>query len=89
MLIIAGCVAHLMLNTILRKPLTSPLGLLAPLVLGLALESYEIWVQYRNIGLLAPGNDPVLVILLRHGFDIGKMLAAPLILVVVGALSAR
>lgn len=89
MFIVAGFVAHFALNAVLRKPLTSALGLLAPLALGLALESYEIWVQYRNVGLFAPGNDPVLTILLRHGFDIVKMLAVPLLLVVAGTLSAR
>lgn len=87
--IVVGCAAHLALNVALRKPLTSAVGLLAPLVLGLALESYEIWVQYRDVGLFAPGNDSLLTILTRHGFDIVKMLAAPLLLVTLGALSAR
>ncbi len=88
-LVVAGCVAHLLLNVLLRKPLSSAWGLLAPLILGLALESYEIWVQYRNVGLLASGNDPLLAIFIRHGLDILKMLAAPSFLVVLGFLSAR
>jgi len=89
MFIVAGCVVHLALNAVLRKPLTSATGLLAPLALGLALESYEIWVQYRNVGLFAPGNDPLFAILWRHGFDIVKILAAPLLLVAAGTLSTR
>lgn len=88
-LIIAGCIAHLALNALLRKPLTSAWGLLAPLALGCALESYEIWVQYRNTGWSAPGNDPVIFILARHGLDIATMLAAPLLLVVIANISAH
>lgn len=89
MLIIAGCVSHLALNLVLRKPLTSAWGLLAPLALGLALETYEIWIHYRHVGMFAPGNDPLLAILWRHGIDIVKILAAPLLLVTAGTLYTR
>ncbi len=61
-------------------------GLLAPLVLGVAIESFEIWRSYGDIGLLAPGNDPLLSIAGRHGMDVLSMLALPLILVGVGRL---
>jgi hypothetical protein len=88
-LAVTGIAAHLLLNAVLRKPPTSVWRLLAPFVLGLAIESYEIWVQYRDIGLLAPGNDPVKTILFRHGLDILKMLSAPLLLVAFGILSSR
>jgi hypothetical protein len=88
-LVVTGCVSHLLLNVLLRKPPSSAWGLLAPGVLGLALESYEIWVQYKSVGLFAPGNDPLLVILWRHGLDILKMLVGPALLVVAGILSGR
>lgn len=87
--IVAGLVTHIALNALLRKPITSAFGLLAPLALGLTLESVEIWIQYKNTGLFAPGNDPIQIILLRHGLDIAKMIAAPLILVAIGIFSAR
>jgi hypothetical protein len=85
-LVLVGCIAHLALNALLRKSPTSAWGLLAPLVLTVALESYEIWIHYRNVGLFAPGNDPLVTILARHGLDVVKTLAAPLLLVVIGAL---
>ena len=88
-LVFVGCLAHLALNTVLRKPLTSGWGLFGPLVLGIALESFEIWIQYRDIGLFAPGNDPVIVILGRHALDVLAMLALPLVLVALGAVSTR
>jgi hypothetical protein len=84
-----GCLAHVALNALLRKPITSGWGLLGPLGFGVALESYEIWIQYRTIGLIVPGNDPLLTILGRHGFDVLLMLAGPLLVVVVGAISAK
>ncbi len=84
-----GLVAHLMLNLLLRKSATSAWGLLAPLLIGIAVESWEIWIQYREVGLTAAGNDPVLVILARHALDVVAMLAAPTLLVVAGALSSR
>ncbi len=85
----AGIVAHFVVNALLRKPMTSGWGLLGPLVVGIAIESWEIWVHYRNIGLFAPGNDPLLVILGRHGLDVLVMLAVPLGIVIIGALAAR
>ena len=88
-LVAAGCIAHLAMNTMLRKSPTSAWGLLAPLALGMTLETYEIWVQYKNTGLLAPGNDPLLTIHWRHGLDVIKMLILPLLLVAIGAFSAR
>ena len=88
-LVVVGCAAHLALNALLRKSPTSAWGLLAPFVMGVALESYEIWLHYGNQGLAAPGNDPLLVILGRHGLDVVKMLAAPLLLVALGAVSSR
>lgn len=88
-LIAVGLFAHLALNGLMRKSATSPWGLLAPLLFGMALEGYEIWIQYRGVGLVAPGNDPLLIILARHGLDIAKMLAGPLVLVAVGFVAAR
>ena len=88
-LALAGCLAHLLLNAILRKPMTSAWGLLGPLAIGIILESYEIWVQYRQLGLFAPGNDPLVAILGRHGLDVLLLLSVPLLIVVVGALSAK
>ena len=88
-LVVTGCVTHLALNALLRKSPTSAWGLLAPFLLGVALESYEIWLQYRHVGLLAPSNDPLLAILLRHGLDVVTILAAPLLLVALGTLSTR
>lgn len=88
-LIIVGLVSHLLLCLLLRKPLNSAWGLLAPTLLGILIESYEIWIHYRDIGLFAPSNDPLEVILLRHSLDIIKMLALPLILVVVSKISAH
>jgi hypothetical protein len=69
--------------------MTFALGLLAPLVLGIAIETYEIWVRYRDFGLLAPGNDPVWQIVARHGLDIVSMLVLPIVLVLVGTASSR
>lgn len=88
-LVVTGCAAHLLLNVLLRKPSTSAWGLLGPCVLGIAIESYEIWVQYRDIGLYAPGNDPLIEIISRHALDVLKMLAAPLVLVVFGWVTSR
>ena len=88
-LVVAGCAAHLALNALLHKPLTSAWGLLAPLALGVALEGYEIWDAYRDSGLFAPGNDPLLTILERHGLDVLKVVAAPVIVVVLGFFSDR
>lgn len=84
-----GIASHLLLNAFLRKPLTSPCGLLAPLVLGLLIESYEVWLQYRDVGLLAEGHDPLWMIVARHGQDVATLLAIPLLLVVAGMLSSR
>jgi len=80
-LLAIGSAAHLALNALLRKPPGSPWGLWAPLILGLAIESWEIRATYHAIGLTAPGNDPLVIILMRHGFDVGLMLAGPLLLV--------
>ena len=85
----AGLVTHLVLNLVLRKSPTSPWGLLAPLTIGVLVEAYEIWIQYRSIGLFAPGNDPILVILARHGLDVLLMLALPILLVTVDRLITR
>ena len=73
----------------LRRPITSPWGLLAPVCLGVALESYEIWIQYRNVRLFSPSNDTLFTILGRHGLDIVFMIAGPILLVVVGAIFAK
>ena len=88
-LVVTGCAAFLLLNLVLRKPLNSAWGLLAPLLLGFVIESYEIWVQYRDVGLLAPGNDPLVAILARHGLDVLKMLVLPGLLVAFGLLTNR
>lgn len=84
-----GLIAFLVLNALLRKPLTSGWGLLAPLAIGVALETYEIWVQYREIGLFAPGNDPLVMILGRHGLDVMSMLAVPVLVVVISSLVSK
>ena len=88
-LFVAGCVAHLALNALLHKSPASPWGLLAPLAFGLTLEAWEIWVKYSDIGLSAPGNDPLTAILLRHGLDVGIVLAGPLLLVGIFWFRAR
>ena len=88
-IIAAGCIAHVALNAILRKPATSPWGLIGPVGLGVVLEAYEIWVQYRPVGLFAPGNDPLLIILGRHGLDVLLMLAGPIVIVALGAMLAK
>ena len=88
-LVAAGCLAHVILIALLRKPIHSGWGLLAPLCLGIALESYEIWVQYRQVGLFAPGNDALITILGRHGLDVLYMLAGPVLVVIIGSISAK
>ena len=85
----AGCIAHLLLNAVLRKPATSAWGLLAPLALGVSLESIEIWVQYRDVGLLAQGSAGVLGIILRHSLDLLKIMLIPLSLVAIGMFAPR
>ena len=82
----AGLVAHLVLNALLRRSPLSAWGLLAPLALGIVIEARDIWVHYRHVGLFAPGNDHVMVILARHGADVLKMVAIPLVAVVLGRL---
>lgn len=88
-LIAVGLASHLALNALLRRPVTSAWGLLAPLALGVSVESCEIWAQYRQVGLFAAGNDPVWQIIARHGGDVAKMLALPFLLVLAGLSSAR
>lgn len=88
-LILVGCVAHVASNVVMRKPITSAWGLIAPLTLGLALESYEIWEQYRQVGLFAPTNDSLLLILVRHAQDIALLLTAPVLIVLGGAVLVR
>jgi len=88
-LVLVGVLSHAALCLLLRAPLASPWGLLAPLGIGLLIEAYEIWEHYKVLGLTAAGNDPVAVILLRHSLDVLKMLALPAALVVGGLLSQR
>ena len=88
-LVIVGLISHLLLCLLLRKPLNSAWGLLAPIIVGILIEGYEIWVQYRDVGLFAPINDPLAVILLRHGLDILKILVLPILLVVTGKFGAQ
>ena len=88
-LAVAGLMAHLALNAALRRPLSSAWGMLAPLTLGVVVEVYEIWVQYRGVGLLAHGNDPIWLIVARHGLDVATMLALPVLLVVAGHVASR
>jgi len=83
-MLVTGLLAHIVLCLLLRKPIVSAWGLLAPALLGVMIEAYEIWVQYRQIGLFALGNDPVATILLRHAFDIAKLLLLPGLLVIAG-----
>lgn len=83
-MVIAGLIIHLLLCLVLRKPITSAWGLLAPLFLGMWLESYEIWVHYKNTGLFASGNDPLSVIIFRHSTDVLNVMSLPLVLVVLG-----
>ncbi len=63
------------------KAWSSPWGLLAPLTVGLVIESIEIWTAYKHVGLFAPGNDQFLVIVLRHAFDVLAMFVVPALLV--------
>jgi len=88
-LVALGCLAHVLINTLLRKPLASGWGLLGPLVLGIVIESLEIWIQYRDIGLFAPGNDALLTILGRHSLDVAVMLGGPLLIVLLGAVMSK
>ena len=88
-LAVSGLIGHLLLCLMLRLPMHSPWGLLAPAILGMLIEGYEIWVQYRDVGLFAPGNDPLGVILLRHALDLLKMLGLPLLLVVIGRTTSH
>ncbi len=80
----AGLAAHLLANFVLDRPATSALGLLLAVALGLLVEGYEIYLAYRDVGLLAPGNDPVWRILLRHGADVLALVAMPVLLVGYG-----
>ena len=88
-LVAVGLASHVALNLVLRKPVTSTWGLLAPLTLGIAIEAYEIWLHYRHIGLLAEGNDPLWMILGRHSLDVVLMLALPGLIVAAGRFSSR
>ena len=88
-LITVGLLAHILLNALLRKSPLAAWGLLAPLCLGICLESYEIWMQYRKFGLFAPGNDPLAMIMIRHFVDVLWLLAAPTLLVVLAILLRR
>jgi len=88
-LVIVGLISHLLLCLLLRKPLNSAWGLFAPITVGILIEGYEIWVQYRDVGLFAPSNDPLAIILLRHGFDILKMLVLPVLLVATGKIGTH
>jgi len=83
-LALGGLVAHLALNMLLRKSSTSVTGLIAPLLLALCLESYEVWVHYRDVELFAAGNVPILAIIVRHSLDIAAMLMLPLLWVAAG-----
>lgn len=85
----SGCLLHLALVLLLRKPLTSPLGLLGPLVAGIALEGYEIFDHYRTDGLFAAGADPLYIIIARHSTDLLAMLAVPVLIVGWGLFSER
>lgn len=88
-LIAIGLASHLLLNVLLRKPLTAPHGLLLALVIGMSIEGYEIWQAYRNAGLFPPGNDPLLTILGRHLRDVLILLSGPLALSAIGIASTR
>ena len=88
-LAVAGILLHVCAALVLRKPVTSAWGLLGPLLAGLLLETWEIWVQYQEVGLFAPGNDPLPVILARHALDVLSMLALPVALVAFNAIAAR
>ena len=88
-LAVAGLLAHVLLNALLRKPITSAWGLAAPICLGIGLEAYEIWKHYRRIGLCAEGNDPVWMILARHGVDVLLVVMVPILLVSAGMIMRR
>ena len=88
-LIFIGLILHTVFCAMLRKPMTSPWGLIAPLIFGIGLESYEIWMHYKDVGLTAPQNDPVLLILIRHSLDVMKIIAVPLLLIVYGSIFHR
>jgi hypothetical protein len=88
-LVVSGLLAHIILNALLRKSMTSAWGIVAPLILGIGLETYEIWVQYRRSGLFAEGNDPLWIILARHGFDVLLVVLVPILLVGLGIIMRR
>jgi hypothetical protein len=86
---VVGLIAFFAFNVLLRRPWTSALGLLAPLILGIVLEAYEIRVQYRGTGLGAAGNDPLWIILGRHGLDVALMASLPVVAVATRFFSSR
>jgi hypothetical protein len=81
----AGLVAHILLNSLLRKSPLAAYGLIAPLCLGIGLESFEVWQQYRRVGLFAPGNDSLPLIIMRHFVDVLWLMVAPGLLVLGGS----
>lgn len=85
----AGLAAHLALNAVLRKPWNSAWGLLAPFACGLALESYEIWIHYRDRGGQAAFIGDLAGIVARHLMDLLLMCFLPVLAVLIGVLSAR
>ena len=85
-LIVAGLLSYFLLNALLRKPLTSAWGLLAPVCCGIALESYEIWVHYKDLDRVteSPGS-----IAIRHLGDVLAVCAVPALITLTGAMKSR
>jgi hypothetical protein len=46
-------------------------------------------VQYRDAGLGAPDNDPLWMILGRHGMDVALMASLPVVVVATRFFSSR
>ena len=79
-----GMLMFLSLNWVLRKPLWSPEGLSAPLLVGVLIETLEIWQHYGG-GSCAQGScESWITIIARHSVDVLAMLSIPAVLVLLG-----
>ena len=82
-LMIVGLAFHLMTNKILGKHYSSPWGIVGPLILGILIESVEIWDVYIDSGSFSPSSDPLAVILMRHSLDVLQIITAPVALTAI------
>ena len=79
-----GTGAFLVTNWLLGNRWFSPWGLCGAAMLGIAIESYEIWDHYKNQDLFSSDARVLATILGRHATDILWMLAVPAALVFLG-----